>query len=191
MRKYITVFLNWLKQFSPPDRFKIPLIVIGGIFCGLGFYVLRASNAFSYLSDKPETCMNCHVMATQYATWERGNHGKHANCNDCHVPHSSLPAKYFFKASDGLRHSFVFTFRLEPQVIRIKHAGREVVEENCRRCHDVKVHLINTEGRYCWDCHNDTPHGRINSLSATPFARVPRLSRTIPEWLEALLTLNK
>lgn len=178
-----------LSALQPPEKFRTPLLVVLGVMAGLGLFIIRISNLPSYLSDKPETCMNCHVMTTQFATWERGNHARVANCNDCHVPHDSLFSKYLFKAMDGMRHSFVFTFRLEPQVIRIKHAGIQVVEQNCNRCHDLRVHQINTEGRYCWDCHRETPHGRVNSLSATPFARVPKLSTPVPEWLSGLLRL--
>ena len=36
----------------------------------------------------------------------------------------------------------MFTFRMEPQVIRIKDAGRDVVQENCIRCHANYLHPI-------------------------------------------------
>ena len=41
-----------------------------GITGGLGLFVFHISRAASYLSDSPETCMNCHVMTTQYVTWQ-------------------------------------------------------------------------------------------------------------------------
>jgi cytochrome c nitrite reductase small subunit len=76
-----------------------------------------------------------------------------------------------------MRHSFVFTFRLEPQVIRIKESGANAVRENCIRCHSFQVQKANAlmdpnSGRQCWDCHRETPHGRGNSLSSTPMARL-------------------
>ena len=168
-----------------------------GILFGLVFLILRLSNAPSYLSDDPVACMNCHVMAPQYATWERGSHGRVATCNDCHVPHENMVRTYMFKAQDGLRHASVFTFRLEPQVIQIKQAGKEVVQENCLRCHDHLTSLarIGTqsfvetqhgEGKACWDCHRDVPHGRVSSLASTPYARVPVLSDPVPTWIRAL-----
>lgn len=172
----------------PPPQWRLPVLVLGGIICGLGLHVLHISRAFSYLSDEPAVCMNCHVMTTQYATWERGNHGKVATCNDCHVPHTSLPRKYAFKAMDGLRHSTIFTLRLEPQVIRIKEAGSAVVQENCLRCHSRTVHEVRIEpDDRCWHCHRTTPHGRGRNLASTPFARVPRLSNPVPEWLDAMM----
>lgn len=75
---------------------------------------MRIANATSYLSDSPQTCINCHVMTDAYASWQRGSHGRVAVCVDCHVPHSNLVAKYAYKSRDGLKHSCVFTMRKEP-----------------------------------------------------------------------------
>jgi cytochrome c nitrite reductase small subunit len=97
---------------SPPDPWKLPVIMVLGIFVGLGMHVLYIANAASYLSDDPEACVNCHVMNPQFATWQRGSHGRVATCNDCHVPHDNIAHTYYFKAQDGLRHSTMFTFRL-------------------------------------------------------------------------------
>ena len=33
----------------------------------------------------------------------------------------------------------MFTFRLEPQVIFIKQAGKDVVQQNCERCHEELI----------------------------------------------------
>ncbi len=138
--------------------------------------------------------MNCHVMTTQYATWQRGNHGVRATCNDCHVPHTDPVSKYGFKALDGLRHSFMFTFRMEPQVIRIKEMGTHAVEENCLRCHDRTMSAVKynaKEDGLCWRCHRETPHGRVNSLGAAPLVRVPRLEKPVPDWLDKLIDTDK
>ena len=116
-----------LRTLIPPQQWKIVVLIFTGILTGLFFLILRLSNAPSYLSDKPETCINCHVMNPYYATWQNGSHGRVTVCNDCHVPQDNFKKKYFFKASDGLRHSYVFTFRLEPQVIIIKQAGKNAV----------------------------------------------------------------
>jgi cytochrome c nitrite reductase small subunit len=78
----------------------------------------------------------------------------------------------------------MFTFRLEPQVIRIHSAGQRVVQENCIRCHDAActpprwtevrgddVHA--EEGLRCWACHRETPHGRVRGLAAVPYEHIP------------------
>lgn len=184
-----------IDHVSPPTNWRFPVMIALGIFVGLGLYVLHISKATAYLSTRPEACMNCHVMAPQYATWQRSSHARVANCIDCHLPHDNLIRTYAFKASDGFRHSYMYTFRLEPQVIRIKEAGRNVVQENCIRCHSNLVHNTSiTEvtgysaaagaGLLCIDCHRETPHGKVNSLASVPYARIPQLDPVIPRWME-------
>ncbi len=187
----------------PPPVWRAPVIILLGIITGLGAHVLYISNAVSYLSDKPETCINCHVMNPQYASWERGSHGRVATCNDCHVPHNNFVNKYMFKASDGMRHATIFTLRTEPQVMRIKQAGKDAVQSNCVRCHynllyPVSTRAINNQSimashdGYCWDCHRETPHGRVTSLGSAPFARLPYIKAIMPEWMRAVIkTDNK
>jgi cytochrome c nitrite reductase small subunit len=189
---------NFINLFIPPPYWQLTVIITLGIFFGIGFYIIYISNALSYLSDDPNACINCHVMNPQYATWQRGSHGRVTNCNDCHVPHDNFIRKYTFKANDGLRHATYFTLRWEPQVIRIKEAGIKVVQENCIRCHENIIHKVslkninltskeNENDVLCWSCHRGTPHGTINSLSSTPYARVPKLSPVIPDWLNKFL----
>ncbi len=187
-----------LARLCPP-RWRLPLILSCGVLFGLGIVLLRVSNATSYLSDDPKACVNCHIMTPQFATWERGSHARVANCNDCHVPHDTLLNKYYFKAKDGARHAFMFTFHLEPQVIQVHEPGMGVIQQNCIRCHedllDDSVHLAVSlqeaetgQGKLCWDCHRGTPHGTVNSLSSAEWARTPDLDSVMPEWLQGQLS---
>ncbi|MCK5066709.1 MAG: cytochrome c nitrite reductase small subunit [Bacteroidales bacterium] len=185
------------RKLAPPARWRIPVILISGILAGLFLYVAYISRVTSYLSDDPSSCMNCHIMAPQYATWSHSAHREKTNCNDCHVPHNNVFNKYYFKARDGMRHATMFTLKREPQVIFIKEEGKQVVQDNCIRCHsdlitDEKVmnytsqtHHSRTE-RHCWECHRETPHGRVNSLSSVPYARVPVKGSPLPGWLRQL-----
>lgn len=178
---------------QPPDSWKIAVTVILGIFVGLGCYVFYLSKAPSYLSDSPRTCVNCHVMAPQYATWSHSSHREVTNCNDCHVPQDNFARHWLFKAKDGLRHATIFTLRDEPQVITIKEAGRDEVQANCIRCHAnlfeanrKMAHQSSAQikERLCWECHRETPHGRVNSLSSVPNARVPLPESPVPDWIK-------
>lgn len=166
--------LKWL-----PAPWRLPIWIAGGVALGLGVTVAHVSRATSYLSDQPETCVNCHVMYPQYLTWQHSSHREVASCNDCHVPHENLVRTYAFKAQDGLKHASIFTARLEPQVIRLSSGAVPVVQENCVRCHIDVVHptalAATEEQRLCWDCHRDVPHGRVRSLSATPRDMQPEL----------------
>ena len=192
---------KFIKKLLPPPGWQVPVIILLGIIVGLGLYIFRISNAASYLSDDPETCINCHVMNPQYATWFHSSHREVAHCNDCHVPQDNAFNKLYFKAKDGMRHATVFTLRNEPQVIFIKEEGKEVVQQNCIRCHEKLVadnHLIARfeeqkhyrRERSCVECHRYSPHGRVNSLSAVPHAQVPKLGSVVPEWLDKLMKQN-
>ena len=170
-------------------------MVISSILLGIFLFTLYVSKAHSYLSDNPKTCTNCHLMAPQYATWNLSSHREVAHCNDCHVPHNNVFNKYYFKAKDGMRHATIFTLRKEPQVIFIREEGAEVVHNNCIRCHsklltDPKLasiiadHNVHRTDRKCWECHREVPHGRVNSLSSVPNARVPLPESPVPSWIK-------
>lgn len=163
-----------------PRRWQIPCFVTLGVLGGSGLFVAHLSRAPSYLSDDPETCVNCHVMTTPYLTWQHSSHAAVATCNDCHVPHTGLLRQYAFKAQDGLRHAAIFTLRWEPQVIRISRRAVPVVQENCRRCHARLLENVAAEpregDRLCWDCHREVPHGSARSLSSTLDVFRPQLA---------------
>lgn len=190
--------LGIVRKLTPPDRWKIPVIVLLGIFFGLGAFTFHISKAPSYLSDKPETCINCHIMVPEYSTWAHSAHREYTNCNDCHVPHNNMLNHYYFKAMDGLRHASIFTLRAEPQVIQIKDAGAIAVQNNCIRCHEYVINdtrMMRPEfsqndlrkDRKCWECHREVPHGRVKGLSTTPYAIVPLLDSPVPGWLKKIM----
>lgn len=184
----------------PTRQVKLFAIVMVGIVCGLGSYTVFASRAWSYLSDDPAGCVNCHIMAPYYATWSHSSHGRDVTCNDCHVPHQNFARKWLFKGMDGLRHAALFTMRGEPQAIQALEGSAEVIMDNCIRCHtQLNTEFVNAgrighkevmagEGKACWDCHRDVPHGGTNSLSSTPNALVPYPKTQTPQWLKDMLT---
>ena len=164
----------------------------GGFF----FYMLRAH---TYLGDDPAACVNCHIMSPYYATWFHSSHARDATCNDCHVPHENIVKKWTFKGMDGMKHVAAFLTKSEPQVIEAHEASSQVIMNNCIRCHtQLNTEFVKTgkidymmsmvgEGKACWDCHRDVPHGGKNSLSATPAAIVPLPESPVPEWLRKMV----
>ncbi len=78
-------------------------------------YLLRAH---TYLGDDPAACVNCHIMASYYATWMHSSHSRDATCNDCHVPHENIVKKWAFKGMDGMKHVGAFLTKSEPQAIQ-------------------------------------------------------------------------
>ena len=185
-------------------RQKVALLVGAGVFVGLGALFMYLLRAHTYLGDDPAACVNCHIMTPYYASWSRSSHGRiddksnGATCNDCHVPHTSVLSKYAFKAMDGMKHVAYFVTKSERQAIMAEDGSAQVIMENCIRCHAqlnqefVKTGRINYmkakvgEGKACWDCHRNVPHGGMNSLSATPAAesQVPLPPSPVPEWLQ-------
>lgn len=192
MRK---VFHGLVKAACSPWVGWIGFWGAGGVLVGLGGLVLHISAAPSYLSNAPETCINCHVMTDAYLSWQHSSHAQVAVCNDCHVPQDHFFHQWGFKALDGLRHATVFTFRWEPQVLRLSERAKSVVQANCQRCHQrVLDHLdevvarggsgsgerpVLGQERFCWDCHRHTPHERVHSLSGSPDVFRPRLPSPI------------
>jgi cytochrome c nitrite reductase small subunit len=177
--------------------FSLVVVVVGL----LGLFILRESNAISYLSDKPEACVNCHIMNTAYNTWRHSSHGRDTVCNDCHVPQGSVAAKYFFKGMDGARHATMFTLRMEPKSFRISKAGAAVVQSNCERCHAHLVgDILENNQRFrashpqaagngsaqaspsCWSCHQSVPHGRNFGLTGAQF--MPKDAPRVSQWIK-------
>jgi cytochrome c nitrite reductase small subunit len=195
-------FKKLIKYMIPPEKWKLPVVIILGVLFGVFITAFHLSNALSYLSDEPRTCMNCHLMTPHYATWQNSSHGRSVTCNDCHVPHNSIISKYLFKASDGMRHATVFTLKTEPDIIQIKPDGIEVVQNNCIRCHERQLgetdltdntgeSFTHGEGRLCWSCHRRVPHGVGNSQTSTPNALVPDQTKAIPEWINKFINSKK
>lgn len=173
-----------LERIAP--AWRLAVFAVGGVAVGAAALVVHVSRAASYLSDDPAVCINCHVMDNAYATWQHGSHGAVAKCVDCHLPHDNPVRKLAFKAMDGARHSYVFTFRLEPQVLRLSRGAVPAIQENCLRCHHDQfqmIRLAETSERRCWDCHHNI-HGKVISLSATPNARRPQLPSAGLEWFK-------
>lgn len=169
-----------------PRPLQIGIYSLVGVAVGLAVVLTRIANAASYLSDDPRTCINCHVMTDAYASWQRGSHGRVAVCVDCHVPHSNIVAKYAFKSRDGMRHSYVFTLRGEPQVLELSAGAAPVVQANCVRCHGASLAMIRLAGateRRCWDCHENI-HGAAHSLSASPATLRPGLPDAGLDWMK-------
>lgn len=174
-----------LKLSGLPRRLQITIYALVGVVLGSALVMARVANATSYLGDAPETCMNCHVMTDAYATWQRGSHGRVAVCTDCHVPHSSMFAKWAFKSMDGMKHSTIFMLRMEPQVLVLSDIATPVVQANCLRCHGDQFIMISSGStqRKCWDCHNNI-HGEAHSLSSSPHVLRPTMPDAGLDWMK-------
>lgn len=138
------------------------LAALSGTVAGLGSYAFYFAHGASYLSDDPRACVNCHIMREEFDAWLKGGHHAHATCNDCHVPQSLIP-RYLVKIEHGYRHSKGFTFQDFHEPILIKSSSREVVQDNCLRCHgaltsEIAGHAGDDRSLGCTHCHQQTGH---------------------------------
>lgn len=146
-----------MKLWTPHLLWMVPAIG-AGIVAGLAGYTFTYAKGYSYLTDDPKACVNCHVMREQFQSWEVSIH-RSVRCNECHVPQGFV-SKWATKAKNGFNHSWAFTFE-DVQVIHPSKGTLEVVQENCVRCHAPTVeHLSMRDGMRCFDCHSETRHTR-------------------------------
>lgn len=145
----------------------IQLSIIGaalGLAVGVGAYTFIYAKGYSYMSNNPGNCANCHIMNEQYDGWQKASHHTAATCNDCHTPPDTI-GKYMTKASNGFWHSYYFTTQTFEEPIRITESGRKVAEQSCRHCHGAMVDSITVSGDTkhsdqvsCISCHRNVGH---------------------------------
>jgi cytochrome c nitrite reductase small subunit len=145
------------------------LAVLCGLGLGIGTTTFSYAEGFSYLSPNPTACVNCHIMRSQYESWQKASHHTVAVCVDCHLPASGI-GKWIAKADHGYRHSKAFTFQDFHEPIRITPEDAQLVQENCLRCHSDLVHdqLAGATTAHnaiqCVHCHRDVGHGATAGL---------------------------
>lgn len=125
---------------SGPGLLLLGVCVLG-IPAGLGAFTFVYAKGLSYLSPDPRACVNCHVMNDQYDAWLKSGHRHTATCVECHLPARGL-AKWMAKADHGFRHSAAFTLQNFKEPIEITPDDRQLVQDNCVRCHGAFVHAV-------------------------------------------------
>jgi cytochrome c nitrite reductase small subunit len=137
------------------------------VFFRLSVLLFVAISAFPLLSfgspkspegtDKSEYCISCHVMEAEYEAWMHSGAHRRKDCVDCHLPNENKFVHYLWKSIDGLKDLIVFHSGQVPEQIKISSHGREVLQNNCIRCHETTVMVIDTD-RQCWNCHKRISH---------------------------------
>jgi cytochrome c nitrite reductase small subunit len=136
--------------------------IVIALALGVGLYTFLYARGYSYFTNDPAACANCHIMDEQYAGWTKSSHHAVAACNDCHTPPGFF-GKYMTKASNGFWHSFAFTTGIYPDPLQIKERNREVTEAACRGCHADIVMDIDSRNEgagslSCITCHRSVGH---------------------------------
>ena len=135
-----------------------------GAAVGLGSYTFIYARGYSYLTNDPAACANCHIMQDHFAAWTKASHRAVATCNDCHTPPGLLP-KYTTKAINGFNHSFAFTTGRFPEPLRITPRNHDITEQACRTCHaeltasiEAAAAATHQTALVCTTCHNTVGH---------------------------------
>lgn len=132
-----------------------------------GVLLLSGASFTMQATDQAAFCGRCHVMAEAAWTHKKSVHAKQT-CNECHAPHN-LAAKMPFKARAGTHDIMVNTFGKPDDVIHATNSTKEVVQANCRRCHEAATMDVSMNVKAnCTDCHRNVPH----------FKRIPIDKRT-------------
>jgi cytochrome c nitrite reductase small subunit len=152
-------------------QFSTRAAVIGGVLLGLsagllagvGGFTFIYAKGFSYMTNDPMSCANCHVMQGHLDAWRKGSHHAVATCNDCHTPHDFV-GKWLTKSLNGYHHSLAFTTGKFHEPIQITARNESVTEQTCRHCHadivnQIDFHASGT-GRdmSCIRCHAGVGH---------------------------------
>ncbi|MCB9059480.1 MAG: cytochrome c nitrite reductase small subunit [Calditrichae bacterium] len=152
----------------------ILLCILTGIFLGVGSFTMYYGEGLSYFSKDPAACKNCHIMQSQFDSWQKASHHTVATCVDCHLPHDFFN-KYIAKAENGYNHSTAFTFQNFHEPIIIKDKNSRILQENCLACHQAIVNdLVHGSAKdaddiRCVHCHMGVGHGEKVGLGG-PFS---------------------
>ena len=146
------------------NKYFLVLLISIGLILGLGAFTFYYAEGHSYLSKNPEACVNCHIMNTQYDSWQKASHHTAATCVQCHLP-QSFPHNYISKAENGFNHSKAFTLQNFHEPIAITEKNSRTLQENCMNCHSEMTQNL-THGSTtdedaigCVHCHRNVGHG--------------------------------
>ena len=135
-----------------------------GIMIGLGGFTFYYGEGLSYLSKDPKACINCHIMQSQYDSWQKASHHTAATCVQCHLPQGFV-SKYISKAVNGYNHSKAFTFQDFHEPILITQKNSHILQSNCTKCHEgmtenlINGHTTDQDAVKCVKCHQTVGHG--------------------------------
>ena len=130
-----------------------------GTVLGLGAYTFHHARGTSYFSADPAACANCHVMRTEYESWQKASHHAVASCIDCHLPDDFLH-QYLAKAANGYFHAAAFSLQRFREPIRITPKNAAILQSQCVRCHADLIHDARGLNKVaCVHCHDAVGHG--------------------------------
>lgn len=139
------------------NRNALKLMLIGMVITAIGMAFTVVGFKFA---DSPAFCGSCHSMEQAHATWQVSNH-KQLACTECHLPNRNLVEKMIVKSQTGMHDTYHEILRDYPASIKLSTKGKEIVVDNCLRCHQSTVEntKMMTGGDDCTKCHRGLVHG--------------------------------
>lgn len=144
------------------SRGRVTMVIVGMV---LGAGALAMMAVGMQTTDKRQFCTSCHVMQSAGITHKMSVHAN-VTCNECHAP-SGLLEKIPFKAKAGAKDAYVNTFGHPGDLISAGIATKDVVNDNCKRCHaNTNMGVASMEAKpYCTGCHRNVGHMRMKPIS--------------------------
>jgi cytochrome c nitrite reductase small subunit len=147
---------------APTPLLAVVTTIAIGILAGVGLTTFDYAEGLSYLSTDPAACANCHIMQSEYDSWQKAGHHTAAACVDCHLP-ADFVGKYLAKGINGWNHSKAFTLQDFHEPILITPRNAQILQDNCVRCHGDLVHDLTSvfveQPVSCVHCHAGVGHG--------------------------------
>jgi cytochrome c nitrite reductase small subunit len=137
----------------------ISKIFIPGIMIGI---VVSAIAVFAYhQSGNDRFCGSCHSMKLVHDRWQVSKH-QQFTCTECHLPDKNIFSKVAYKTKAGLHDLVHETARDYPAGIGLSAKGRQIINQNCLRCHasTIAATPMAANGADCLMCHRYLVHGR-------------------------------
>jgi cytochrome c nitrite reductase small subunit len=130
-------------------------VVVAILSLGIGAFMLLGPPQLLAKSESAMFCAECH--ADEYAAWSHAGAHRRLKCVDCHLPNANPAEHYFWKSIDGVKDVVSFNLGFMSDRITITGHGEEVIQQNCIRCHEARVSVIDRTRR-CWGCHRRLRH---------------------------------
>jgi cytochrome c nitrite reductase small subunit len=148
----------------------VVLACLVGVLLGASGWTFHTARGTSYFSSDPTACINCHLMREPFDSWQKSSHHAAATCVDCHLSQHPL-GKWVTKADAGFRHSWAFTFQTFHEPLQLHPRSRQVLHDNCLRCHrellgqQLACSAMAEDVGSCLRCHGDVGHAEHRARS--------------------------
>ena len=131
-----------------------------GVFAvaALSLFILWGPPDLLKKTSEPDYCNSCHVMNDRFESWFMTGLHRNIKCVDCHLPNSGYFRHIVWKGIDGMKDLIYFHSGIYSSQIGISDHGRRFVKENCLRCHEGMVSVMDSDDRDCWSCHRSVAH---------------------------------